>query len=294
MPGGRPSSQTRPRPPARRSAYRRLTVSAVQACNRRLVATGIDLGAYNTTENAADFADLRVALGIPEWNVFGDSYGTNLAMTLMRQHPQGIRTVTIDSVEPPEVVTADSFAPNAREGFDRLFRACMAQPQCWPRHPGIAQTFTKLVRRLEAHPVVAWVMPPTGGSAVKVVLDGGALVNWLIERPSTPLTTAIFRLGSPSSPTGTRAISPAGMRRRSWVRPRGLSATGWPSAWGAPSGSPTAGLDPVDRSARVPRLSGLGAQAGPARNVPARRLPRLEGSEGARGTAGGNAEPIRA
>lgn len=163
------------------SAYRRLTVAAVQACNRRLVATGIDLGAYNTTENAADFADLRVALGIPEWNVFGDSYGTNLAMTLMRQHPQGIRSVAIDSVEPPEVVTAGSFAPNAREGFDRLFRACMAQPQCWPRHPGIAQTFTKLVRRLEAHPVVAWVTPPTGGSAVKVVLDGGALVNWLID-----------------------------------------------------------------------------------------------------------------
>ena len=122
--------------------YRRLTVAAAQACNRRLVATGIDLGAYNTTENAADFADLRVALGIPEWNVFGDSYGTNLAMTLMRQHPQGIRSVAIDSVEPPEVVTAGSFAPNAREGFDRLFRACMAQPQCWPRQPGIAQTFT--------------------------------------------------------------------------------------------------------------------------------------------------------
>ena len=124
-------------------------MAAAQACNRRLVATGIDLGAYNTTENAADFADLRVALRIPKWNVFGDSYGTNLAMTLMRQHPQGIRSVTIDSVEPPEVVTAGSFAPNAREGFDRLFGACMAQPQCWPHSPGMAEMFTKLVRRLE-------------------------------------------------------------------------------------------------------------------------------------------------
>ena len=96
--------------------YRRLTVAATRACNRRLVATGIDLGAYNTTENAADFADLRVALGIAEWNVFGVSYGTNLAMTLMRQHPQGIRSVTIDSVEPPEVVTAGSFAPKRASG----------------------------------------------------------------------------------------------------------------------------------------------------------------------------------
>ena len=53
----------------------------------------------------------------------------------MREHPQGIRSVTLDSVEPPEVVTAGSFAPNAREGFERLFRACTAQPQCWPRRP---------------------------------------------------------------------------------------------------------------------------------------------------------------
>jgi pimeloyl-ACP methyl ester carboxylesterase len=163
------------------SLYRRLIVEAARVCHRRLVATGVDLGAYNTTENAADFADLRVALGIREWNVFGDSYGTNLAMTLMRQHPQGVRSVTIDSVEPPEVVTAGSFAPNAREGFDRLFRACAAQPQCWPRRPGIERTFTRLVRRLEAHPVAVQVEPPTGGSPVRVVLDGGRLVDWLIK-----------------------------------------------------------------------------------------------------------------
>jgi pimeloyl-ACP methyl ester carboxylesterase len=161
--------------------YRRLNVAAARACYRRLVAAGVDLGAYNTTENAADFADLRVALGISEWNVFGVSYGTDLAMTLMRQHPQGIRSVTLDSVEPPEVVTAGSFARNGREGFARLFRACMAQRRCWRRRPGIARTFTKLVRRLEAHPVAVRVKPPAGGARVKVVLDGGRLVDWLYK-----------------------------------------------------------------------------------------------------------------
>ena len=159
----------------------RLNVAATRACYQRLLAADSDLGAYNTTENAADVADLRVALGIREWNVFGDSYGTNLAMTLMREHPQGIRSVTLDSVEPPEVVAANLFAPNAREGFDSLFRACMEQAQCWRRRPGIEQTFTNLVRRLEAHPVTTRVKPPTGGPPVKVVLDGGRLANWLID-----------------------------------------------------------------------------------------------------------------
>ena len=159
----------------------RLNVAATRACYHRLVAAGADLGAYNTTENAADVADLRVALGIREWNVFGVSYGTNLALTLMRKYPQGIRSATLDSVEPPEVVSASLFAPNARAAFDNLFSACTAQPQCWRRRPGMAQTFTNLVRRLAAHPVTAWVRPPAGGAPVKVVLDGGRLVNWLID-----------------------------------------------------------------------------------------------------------------
>ena len=57
----------------------------------------------------------------------------------------------------------------------------MEQPQCWPRRPGIEQTFTNLVQRLEARPITVRVDPPTGDSPVKVVLDGGALVNWLID-----------------------------------------------------------------------------------------------------------------
>ena len=153
-------------------------------------AAGSDLGADNTTENAADVADLRVALGIRQWNVFGDSYGTNLAMTLMREHPRGIRSVTLDSVEPPEVVAANLFAPNAREGFGRLFGACMKQPQCWRRRPGIGRTFTTLVRRLEAHPVTTRVAPAAGAPPVKVVLDGGRLANWLIDES---FNTADFR-----------------------------------------------------------------------------------------------------
>lgn len=39
-----------------------------------MVGRGIDIAAYNTTENAADFADLRQVLGIAQWNVFGVSY----------------------------------------------------------------------------------------------------------------------------------------------------------------------------------------------------------------------------
>jgi hypothetical protein len=45
--------------------------ATIQACRDRLAASGVDLAAYNSTENAADIAELRVALGIGTWNVYG-------------------------------------------------------------------------------------------------------------------------------------------------------------------------------------------------------------------------------
>jgi pimeloyl-ACP methyl ester carboxylesterase len=128
----------------------RLHAAAARACYLRWTATGRDLSAYNTTENAADFADLRTALGITDWNVFGTSYGTNLALTLIREHPEGIRSVILDSVQPPPVVNVGRHWGNAREGFDNFFRACAQKRGCWSRQPGLSETFARLVRELES------------------------------------------------------------------------------------------------------------------------------------------------
>jgi pimeloyl-ACP methyl ester carboxylesterase len=160
---------------------RRQHVAATRKCRRQLVARGIDISAYNTTENAADFADLRRALGYDQWNMFGVSYGTDLALTIMRDHPEGLRSVILDSTVPPSVVDLAEFWPNARDGFQDIFRACTAQASCRSSFPNLERTFTSLVRRLEADPVRTTVPDPTTGQPTPVVLDGGALANWLVN-----------------------------------------------------------------------------------------------------------------
>jgi pimeloyl-ACP methyl ester carboxylesterase len=158
---------------------RRKHVAATRACRKELVARGIDIAAYNTTENAADFADLRRALGYDRWNVFGVSYGTYLAQTIMRDHPEGIRSVTLDSTVPLSAVDLAGFWPNARDAFQDIFRACEAQARCRRSFPNLERTFTRLVRRLESDPVRTTVEDPATGRT-PVVLDGGALANWLV------------------------------------------------------------------------------------------------------------------
>jgi pimeloyl-ACP methyl ester carboxylesterase len=162
-------------------ATKRAHLAATRGCRREVLAKGVDLSAYNSRENAADFADLRQVLGYNRYNVFGLSYGTYLAQTLMRDHPEGIRSVILDSTVPIKIVTLPRFWATLREGFDNLFEACKAQPRCREKAPHLKATFTRLVREFEARPRTVVVANPQG-KATKVVLDGGALIDWLRKR----------------------------------------------------------------------------------------------------------------
>ncbi|MFZ1070314.1 MAG: alpha/beta fold hydrolase, partial [Methyloceanibacter sp.] len=122
-------------------ATKRAHLAATEACHRELAATGADLSAYNSTESAADFADLRKVLGFDAWNVYGTSYGSYLAQTLMRDHPDGIRSVVLDSVLPTTYTVAANWQ-NARDGFGNIFQACAAEPACNASHPRLEETFT--------------------------------------------------------------------------------------------------------------------------------------------------------
>jgi pimeloyl-ACP methyl ester carboxylesterase len=159
-------------------ATKRAHLAATEACHDELSATGADLSAYNSTESAADFADLRQVLGYDVWNIYGTSYGSYLAQTIMRDHPEGIRSVVLDSVLPTTYNVAANWR-NASDGFGNIFRACAAQPACNAAHPQLEQTFTALVNKLEAEPLTATVKDPATGEDNEVVIDGGALIDWL-------------------------------------------------------------------------------------------------------------------
>src|SRR5690606_30365469 len=75
---------------------------AIEHCRERLVDEGIDFSNFDSEASAADLRDLRQALGYPQWNLYGLSYGSRLALTAMRADPQGIRSVVLDAAYPVE------------------------------------------------------------------------------------------------------------------------------------------------------------------------------------------------
>jgi pimeloyl-ACP methyl ester carboxylesterase len=160
------------------------SLDAIQACHNRLTAKGIDLNAFNSVENAADVADLRTATGIDSWHVYGVSYGTDLALQLMRDHPEGISSVVLDSVAPPQNNLLTHLWGSAAGGYQAVFDACAAQPTCAQAYPDLANEFTATVARLAETPMTVDVPASADGSAQKVVVDGYKFANVVVLRSS--------------------------------------------------------------------------------------------------------------
>jgi pimeloyl-ACP methyl ester carboxylesterase len=87
-----------------RSAARMTEVLAPRSlrCAAELREKGIDLNAYNTEASADDLEDLRKALGAPKISLLGFSYGTHLALTAIRRHPNSIDRVILAGTEGPD------------------------------------------------------------------------------------------------------------------------------------------------------------------------------------------------
>jgi pimeloyl-ACP methyl ester carboxylesterase len=117
-------------PEAIKESYRKelnrdsMVLKAVKACRKRLTGEGIDLDAYNTIENAADIEDLRRALNIDSINLVGISYSGGLMMTVMRNFPQHIRSVALDSALPGFVNYEEDAMFSINEAFDKIFSNC--------------------------------------------------------------------------------------------------------------------------------------------------------------------------
>lgn len=70
-----------------------------ESCAAYLARNGTRLADYNTDESADDLEDLRKALGVPKLSVWGVSYGTQLALDLVRRHPGSVHRMALVGVE---------------------------------------------------------------------------------------------------------------------------------------------------------------------------------------------------
>ena len=160
-------------------AVRRAHLDAIGACRDRLEGEGVDRRAYDYGEMSADLADLRRALRIAQWDVYGISNGGRLALELVRRHPQGIRSLVLDASLPPQGNYFGELWPHAARAFDELFAQCERDRACAAAHPDLEARFRTLIRSLETTPVTVTVTNPATGAPGTVVFDDRHTLEFL-------------------------------------------------------------------------------------------------------------------
>ncbi len=146
-------------------------------CREQLIEQGVNLAAYTSAQNAADVDDVRAALGYEQVNLLGASYGTRLALTVMRDHPEHVRSAILDSVAPLETHAFNERAINFQAALDRMFAKCAADPDCNQTYPNLEATFYDLVDELNADPVAVSISHPFSGARYQAQVSGDRLIE---------------------------------------------------------------------------------------------------------------------
>ncbi|MBX3080750.1 MAG: alpha/beta fold hydrolase [Anaerolineae bacterium] len=161
---------------------------AIQQCYERLIDQHVDLATFNTVESAADIAALGPVLGYPQVNIDGGSYGSTLAMTVMRHHSDVIRSVVLQGVTPPEVDLMSSFGPDFERALNLVFAACQADSACNTAYPDLSTTFYAALKQLTDKPLTLQLTHPVTGRALTFHADAvdfiGA-VQWAMYSSSS-------------------------------------------------------------------------------------------------------------
>jgi pimeloyl-ACP methyl ester carboxylesterase len=134
------------------ASRRRPTMDVNRTCSARLSEEGIALSAFTTVNNAADVDAVRRAMGYKSVNLFGHSYGSRLALSVMRYQPEGVRTVLLEGVFPPNArfIALPRYVAGSLE---RVFEACAADAACTEAYGDLDALFSETYAKLKAEPV---------------------------------------------------------------------------------------------------------------------------------------------
>ena len=118
---------------------------------------------YTTSVAVSDLERLRLALEVPEWNIYGISYGTRVAQHYLRRYPEHTRALILDGIAPAELALGPAIAINAQAALEQMLSRCASETLCSEQFPNLAQQLAVVSAQLaEGSLTVAMADPRTG------------------------------------------------------------------------------------------------------------------------------------
>ena len=132
---------------------------------------------YTTTDAVADLEAVRRALGDPELDLLGISYGTRVAQQYAHAHPDAVRSIVLDGVVPNQLVLGADFAANLEHALKLQSEACVATPACKAAFGNPYAALRALHDKLRAQPVQATFPDPKSFRAMDKPVTADALAG---------------------------------------------------------------------------------------------------------------------
>jgi pimeloyl-ACP methyl ester carboxylesterase len=150
----------------------------VRACGERLRKIA-DLSQY-TTDNAVDDVDeVRAALGYPQVNIMGGSYGTRAVLVYLRRHPDRVRTAILDGVVPTHDRAPLFFARSTQKALDGLIAECAGDVGCARAFPHLENEIAAVLAAAGRQPVRVRLNDPRTGKPYEVRLSRAGVAQTL-------------------------------------------------------------------------------------------------------------------
>lgn len=163
---------------------------------------GVDLAAYTTAQSAHDVELLRQALGVPQISLWGMSYGTHLALAVLRAYPASVARVVLMGTEGPDHTLKTPL--EADRLVDRLHR--------WAGRDRAAQVHTRdlwfvlrrALERLKSAPLLVRIpgapaeAPPMHLGAFDLQLVVAAMIGRTQTSSLLPVMLGALHRGDPS------------------------------------------------------------------------------------------------
>jgi len=157
-----------------------------------------DLGAdpryYTTSVAVADLEQVRRALGVTQWNVYGISYGTRVAQHYLRHYPAQTRALILDGVVPSDAALGPEIAGHAQRALDQLLARCVAEPPCAARFAQSREQLDALMTTLSAAPITLQLPNPRTGALETQTLSLAHLTAVIRLLSYSPQTAALLPL----------------------------------------------------------------------------------------------------
>ena len=146
----------------------------------RECATGFtgDPKQYTTPAFVSDLEAVRGALGVDQFNVWGGSYGSRVALAYLRAHPERIRTAIIDGVAPTSMRIIQEALLNGEARLAQTLADCAAAAPCNAAYPKLAPDWAKMQAGFASAKDTSLTHPRTGAVqsvAVDFLAIDGAL-----------------------------------------------------------------------------------------------------------------------